>query len=193
VVRRLQTDGCPGSDSDANGEGILAAVVDWDFAHVAPAQFVLDPPWWLLFEMAEMRWPSGVDEWSEAYESQLEIWLKAMEEQEEGAAFLHGLPLSAHMRESWETGRFWLNYAARKSWAFDAVFWNFLDERCVGARDSGFPDEELWRTKLDLLSCEEQQAMELFVRRKMEDSRERITADWEPAKPRGRLSELLFE
>lgn len=180
-------------DSGPNGEVGVAAVIDWEFTYAAPAQFVLDPPWWLLFETPEMWWPSGVDEWSKAYGLQLEIWLKVMEEQEKGAAFLDGVPLSAHMRESWETGRFWLNYAARKSWAFDAVFWNFLDERFFGARDSGMPDEELWKTRLDLLGHEKQQAMEPFVRRKMEESRERILAEWEPAEARRRLSELLFE
>lgn len=181
--------GDPGPD----GEAEVAAVIDWEFTYAAPAQFVLDPPWWLLFETPEMWRPSGVDEWSKAYELQLETWLKAVEEQEKGAAFLGGIPLSAHMRESWETGRFWLNYAARKSWAFDAVFWNFLDERFFGARDSRVPDEELWKTRLDLLGREEQQAMEPFVRRKMEESRGRILVEWEPAEARRRLSELVFE
>ncbi|KAI9163455.1 Phosphotransferase [Paramyrothecium foliicola] len=175
------------------GEVEVAAVIDWEFTCAAPAQFVLDPPWWLLFETSEMWLPSGVDEWIKAYELQLEVWLKAMEEQENSATFPDGVLLSAHMRESWETGRFWLNYAARKSWAFDAVFWNFLDERFFGARDSGVPDEELWKTRLDLLGREEQQAMETFVRQKMEESRERILADWDPAEAKRRLSELLFE
>jgi hypothetical protein len=31
----------------------LVAVVDWEFAYVAPTQFVLDPPWWLLLDLAE--------------------------------------------------------------------------------------------------------------------------------------------
>lgn len=94
-------------------------MIDWEFTHAAAAQFVLDPPWWLLFEMPEMWEPSGVDEWSKAYEPQLKIWLAAMEdkEQEEGvrAAFLDGRPLSAHMRESWETGRFWLLIGSMRS------------------------------------------------------------------------------
>ncbi|KAI0469799.1 phosphotransferase [Xylariaceae sp. FL0804] len=179
----------PGLDDEAE----VAAVIDWEFTYAAPAQFVLDPPWWLLFETPEMWRPSGVDEWSKAYELQLETWLKAMEEQENGAAFLNGLPLSAHMRASWQTGRFWLNYAARKSWAFDAVFWNFLDERFFGTRDSGVPDEELWKTRLDLLGDEERKAMEPFVKRKMKESGQRILAEWEPAEARRRLSELSFE
>ncbi|KAH7363556.1 hypothetical protein B0T11DRAFT_282791 [Plectosphaerella cucumerina] len=180
-------------DSDPDGEVDVAAVIDWEFTYAAPTQFVLDPPWWLLLETPEMWRPSGVDEWNKTYGPQLEMWLRAVEEQEEGATFLDGVPLSAHMRESWVTGRFWLNYAARKSWAFDAVFWNFLDERFFGARDSGVPDEELWKTRLELLSREEQQAMEPFVRRKMEESKDRNLVEWEPAEARRRLSELLFE
>ncbi|KAF6835549.1 phosphotransferase [Colletotrichum plurivorum] len=181
-----------------DGEVEVAAAIDWDFAYAAPVQFALDPPWWLLFEQPEMWLPSGVDEWSRAFEGHLETWLRAVEEQEDAdsssaAGFLGGVPLSAHMRESWETGRFWLNYAARKSWAFDAVFWNFLDERFFGARGEGVPDEELWKTRVDLLGREEREAMEPFVRRKMEESRERVLVEWETDEARRRLSELLFE
>ncbi|KAK1598359.1 uncharacterized protein LY79DRAFT_666111 [Colletotrichum navitas] len=110
--------------SSPDGEVEVAAAIDWELTYAAPTQFVLDPPWWLLFETPEMWEPPGVDEWSKAYGLQLEIWLKALEEQGKGAVFLDGVKLSAHMRESWESGRFWLNYAARKSWAFDAVFWS---------------------------------------------------------------------
>lgn len=178
---------------DPAEEDNLAAVIDWELTYAAPAQFVLDPPWWLLFETPEMWKPGGVDEWRKAYEPQLEIWLKAMEDQEDGAEFLDGLPLSAYMRDSWDTGRFWLNYAARKSWAFDAVFWTFLDERFFGPRDSGVSDRELWKTRLHLLSQEEQQAMEPFVKRKMDESRDRILVEWDPTEARQRLAELSFD
>lgn len=171
----------------------LAVLIDWEFTYAAPAQFALDPPWWLLFETPEMWKPGGVGEWSKAYESQLEIWLKAMEDQEDGAAFLDGLPLSAYMRDSWETGRFWLNYAARKSWAFDAVFWAFLDERFFGPRDPEVSDKELWKTRLHLLGQEEQQIMESFVKRKMDESRHRILVEWDPTEARRRLAELSFD
>jgi len=40
--------------------------------------------------------------------------------------------MSIYMRESWETGRFWFSYAARKSWAFDTIFWKYLDKRFFG-------------------------------------------------------------
>lgn len=171
----------------------LAAVIDWEFTYAAPTQYVLDPPWWLLFETPEMWKPGGVDEWSKAYEQQLEIWLKAVEDQEDGAAFLDGLPLSAHMRESWETGRFWLNYAARKSWAFDAVFWIFLDERFFGPRDPEVLDKNLWKTRLHLLSDEQQEMMEPFVKRKMDESRDRTLVEWDPTEARRRLAELMFD
>ncbi|KAK2022248.1 hypothetical protein LX32DRAFT_698811 [Colletotrichum zoysiae] len=107
-----------------------------------------------------------------------------MEEEEEGAAVLDGVTLLAYMRESWETGCFRLNYAARNSWAFDAVFWNFLDERFFDARDLRVPDEQLWKIMLDLSDHEEQQAMEPFVKRKMEESWERILVEWKPAEAR---------
>jgi hypothetical protein len=59
-------------------------------AHLAPAQFVLDPPWWLLFETPEMWKSGGVEEWSKAYEPQLQILLRTLEDQGDGAAFLDG-------------------------------------------------------------------------------------------------------
>ncbi|KAN0098887.1 hypothetical protein V8E51_014550 [Hyaloscypha variabilis] len=170
----------------------VAAVIDWEFTYTAPTQFILDPPWWLLFETPEM-WPSGIEEWSKAYEPQLKIWLEAMEEKEKGVSFLDALPLSAYMQESWRMGRFWLNYAARKSWAFDAVFWTYLDERFFGERDGEVLCNDLWKTRLHLLSEEERQAMESFVQRKMDESQERILVEWDQAEAKQHLSELLFD
>jgi hypothetical protein len=34
----------------------------------------------------------------------------------------HDLPLSARMRESWETKRFWFNYATKRSFDVDVVY-----------------------------------------------------------------------
>ncbi len=106
-------------------DGELVAAIDWEFAYVAPTQFALDPPLWLLLDQPEM-WEGGVGEWVRVYEGQLETWLGAMRRAEElereragGGGKGLGAPLSTHMRQSWATGRFWLNYGARKSWAFD--------------------------------------------------------------------------
>lgn len=111
----------------------VVSVIDWEFTYAAPTQFNLDPPWWLLLDTPEM-WDAGIDNWAQTYESRLDTWLPAMEEAERSACSVSGsestkYPLSAYMRQSWETGRFWLSYAARKSWAFDTIFWKYLDQR----------------------------------------------------------------
>ncbi|TEA14988.1 hypothetical protein C8034_v002830 [Colletotrichum sidae] len=152
----------------------IAALIDWEYAYVAPTQFILDPPWWLLIETAEM-WSSGVDDWKETYDTRLKTWLAALERAEEDFTEPSGLPapLSTYMRESWETGRFFLSYGARKSWAFDTMYWKFLDERFFGDRDAAVLKYDLWKTRLHLLSEEERAAMEPFVERKMTDAKER--------------------
>jgi len=100
--------------------------------------------------------------------------------------------LSAYMRESWETGRFWLTYAGRKSWAFDAVYWKYLDERVFGRREDHVERNELWKTRVHLLSEGARNAMEPFVTRKVEEMKERKLAEWDPEAARSRLKEVLL-
>lgn len=57
------------------------------------------------------------------------------------------------MRESWRTGRFWFNYAARKSFEVDAVYWAAL-------HDDG--------TGVELLDDKARAEMESFTQKKME-------------------------
>ncbi|CAG8961750.1 hypothetical protein HYFRA_00006293 [Hymenoscyphus fraxineus] len=173
----------------------LAAVIDWEFTYAAPTQFALDSPWWLLLEVPEM-WKTGIDDWCKVYGMRLRTFLSAMEkaEKEENAGsekvtFL----LSTHMRESWETGRFWLDYAAKDSWAFDTVFWKYLDQRFFGKRKDGVTKDNLWKSRVDLLSEKEREAMETFVQWKMEDKKERILVDWDPEEAKKRFAELLFD
>jgi hypothetical protein len=120
----------------------LVAVIDWEFAYAAPTQFSLDPPWWLLLETPEM-WSPDMNDWAQVYSTRLEAWLRCVEKVEAKSGLSvewdekrnkTGIPLSLsrYMRKSWETGRFWLNYAARGSWAFDTIFWKHLDERFFG-------------------------------------------------------------
>lgn len=75
-------------------------------------------PWWLL-DMPEM-WDDGIEDWKSIDESRLDTWISETEEAEQDMN-PGSLLLSAYMRESWATGRFWLNYAARKSWTFDTI------------------------------------------------------------------------
>lgn len=81
------------------------------------------------------------------------------------------------MKESWETGRLYLNYAARKNRAFDTVYWKYLDEKVFGRRPKGASVNEMWKTRLQFLGERERAAMEPFVAKKMAESKERILID----------------
>lgn len=165
----------------------FAAIIDWEFTYAAPSQFSLDPPWWLVLEAPE-SWDNGIDDWVEFYEPRIKIWLSAMQKAETIAKHKDGcleVPLSTYMRESWETGRFWLSYAARKSWAFGALFWKFLDERFFGIRQGKVSKNELWKTRLHLLSESEKLAMEPFVKRTMEETKERRLVECDPRMQKG--------
>lgn len=171
----------------------IVAVIDWEFAYVAPTQFSLDPPWWLLLNVPE-TWHTDIDDWTKVYNTRLKTWLRAMEKAEESMETKSkGFTLSPYMQESWETGRFWLNYAARKSWAFDTIFWKYLDERFFGSREGDLAKQDLWKTRVHLLSEKERNAMGPFVERKMEDSKERILVDWDDEQVKKRLAEVLRE
>ncbi|POS74666.1 phosphotransferase [Diaporthe helianthi] len=168
----------------------IIGAIDWEFAYVGPTQFVLDAPWWLLLDVPEM-WDQGIEEWASVYEKRLKTWLLAMEQAEEDIRPA-SLRLSAYMRESWETGRFWLDYAARKSWAFDTIYWKYLDEKFFGPREKDISKNDLWRARVHLLSEEERVVMEPLVQTKMVESKERILVEWDAAEARRRLTSLLF-
>lgn len=177
-------------DKDDN----LLGCIDWEFAYIAPTQFVMDPPWWLLLDVPEM-WEEGIENWERTYEKRLETWLLVMEEAEKedkGPGQKYSLPLSVYMRQSWTTGRFWLDYAARKSWAFDTVYWKYLDERFFGLVGEDVSIGERWRTRVSLLSPEEQAAMETMVQIKVEESKERILVEYDPQEAKERLASFLF-
>lgn len=177
-----------------DAEDNLAALIDWEYTYAAPTQFVLDPPWWLLIETIEM-WSHGPDTWCGIYEDRLPTWFSAMEkaEAESDAPSPFPLPLSVYMRESWKTGRFFLSYGARKCWAFDMAYWRYLHERFFGTRPDNVTKNDLWRTMIDLLNEDERAAMEPFVNRKMEESRDRRIVDWEANEAKSYFSSLLFD
>jgi hypothetical protein len=153
------------------------AVIDWEFTYTAPADFAFSPPWWLLLESPEY-WPKGLDDWAVTYEQRLGTFLQMLERREQNGiqqgAIKSDQVLSTRMRESWESGAFWVNYAARKSWAFDGVFWNWLEKKFFG--DSCGRSLE---SRIKLLSREEKNALESFVERKLEEQKERILKDWD--------------
>ncbi|WXC45789.1 hypothetical protein QX201_005485 [Fusarium graminearum] len=164
---------------------------DWEFVYAAPTQFILDPPWWLLLDVPEM-WGAGIEDWRKTYETRLDPWISAMQEAEQEVS-PESFLFSTYMRESWTTGRFWLNYAARKSWAFDTIYWKYLDENFFGEREDGTPGEKMWKTKVHLLSGKERAAMERLVQAKMAESRTRVLIEWEAESAKKHLSRFLFD
>ncbi|KAH8171104.1 phosphotransferase enzyme family protein [Sarocladium implicatum] len=172
----------------------VVGVIDWEFAYAAPAQFSFHPPWWLLL-LEPDSWPGGYREWMKVYEPRLQTFLRVLEAEEakmvntsqtddlgEGET-----PLSQRMRESWENKTWLLNYAARKSWAFDFIWWKFLDESFFG------PNEyEDHRGRIELLSEAQGTAMERFVVRKLEESRNRRIVEYTDDEASERLTEVLI-
>ncbi|OAA62795.1 phosphotransferase family protein [Niveomyces insectorum RCEF 264] len=181
-------------DKDCN----VVGVVDWEFSYAAPADFACAPPWWLLLTMPE-EWKAGLDDWVPTYAPRLEVFLRALEKREEAAAAAAAAvavqtghddhaakdkdkdkntttPLSVRMRRSWEAGEFWVSYAARKTWAFDGIYWRFLDERFWGPGPTASPSPFLDR--LALLPADDAAAMEAFVERKLREKEERTLVDW---------------
>jgi len=136
----------------------ITAVLDFEFTNIMPAQFTYDPPWWLLLSGPEM-WLDrcSMEEFLARYEPRMEQFLRALERVEEESALRRKRPsgphLSARMRDSWRAGRFWFNYAARKSFEVDAVYW--------AALNNGDADAEL-------LDDKARAKMKLFVQTKME-------------------------
>lgn len=150
-----------------NADFKIVAVTDWEFTYTAPAEFTFDPPWWLLLELPEY-WSKGLDDWAATYEQRLATFLRMLETRErdiiQRGMLKSDQVLSTRMRESWESGAFWVSYAARKSWAFDAVFWNWLERKFFGDSCG-----ESLESKIQLLTSEEQSALEPFVERKLEE------------------------
>lgn len=66
-----------------------------------------------------------------------------------------------------------MTYAARRTWAFDAIYWRFLDEKFFGKNESGDCME-----RLKLLPQEQVDAMEGFVQRKLKEKDQGGLADW---------------
>ncbi|TAQ88671.1 hypothetical protein B7494_g2994 [Chlorociboria aeruginascens] len=154
----------------------IVGVIDWEFTYAAPAEFAYSPPWWLLLEPPE-EWPHGILDWSREYEPRLRTFLEALREQEDSmisdGQLTEAQRLSARMKESWETGDFWMAYAARKSWALDVVFWRMINPNPRFFNKPGYDEG------LKLLSQEERDGMEGFVQRKLKEMEEHTLVDWE--------------
>lgn len=157
----------------------VAGVVDWEFTYAAPVEFSYAPPWWLLIEKPEY-WPKGLEHWTRVFDYRLKTFLKVMKEHEDSMIQKGRLKedqrLSGPMYQSWESGDFWVIYAALHSFAFDAIYWRKIDPRFFGPSED---PEEAWKERLDLLNEKEKYDMEQLVARKQKEMKTRILA-WDP-------------
>ncbi|KAJ5584415.1 phosphotransferase family protein [Penicillium hispanicum] len=162
-----------------NADLQIVGVVDWEFTYAAPAEFSSAPPWWLLLEQPEY-WPDGIEAWTGVYEHRLRTFLKVLIEREDALIFSgrleSGQRLSGPMWESWQSGDFWVSYAARKSFAFDSIYWQKIDPRFFGP---GEKPETAWEKRIELFDEEEKRSMESLTQKKMQDMKQRVLA-WEP-------------
>jgi hypothetical protein len=157
----------------------VRAVIDWEFTNAMPAQFTHDPPWWLLLSDPGTWVDSNqVQDFRDLYEPQLKRFLAQLRiAEDEDAAELHQAGqgdkprLSERMLASWESGHFWFDFASRKSYDVDTVYWRVLH----GDEDGD---------ALDLLDESVRRGVEGFVEEKMKQYDE-YNKDREEALPKG--------
>lgn len=109
------------------------------------------------------------------YEPRLRLFLEVLEEREHAmisdGTLTEDQRLSVGMKTSWQNGVSWVSYAMRKSWAFDAIFWEKINTNLRFFDKSGYEEG------LKLLS-DERDGMEDFVR-KLKESETRNLHDWD--------------
>ena len=155
----------------------IAGVVDWEFTYAAPVEFSYAPPWWLLIEKPEY-WSEGIEDWARVFDRRLKTFLTAMRHCEDIDAQYSQRRLSDQMQRSWESGDFWVAYAILHSFAFDAIYWQKIDQRFFGPTETDDPSEA-WKERLDLLDENQKGEMERLVTRKLEEMENRVLA-WDP-------------
>lgn len=107
----------------------ITAVLDFEFTNAMPAQFAHDVPWWLLLQPPAVWLRDGeMDEFLRLFVPRKDQFLRAMERVEAASSQPPALQpcLSARMRESWDSRRFWFNLALRCSFDVDDFYWQAL-------------------------------------------------------------------
>ncbi|VBB80894.1 Putative protein of unknown function [Podospora comata] len=96
-------------------------------------------------------------------------------------------PLSVRMRKNWEDGSFWINYAARRSYGLDPIYWKFIDERLFGENPAGG-----YEKRAESMTTEARELMEMVVKDKMKEKNgERKVVEWFAEEARGHLARVL--
>lgn len=97
----------------------------------------------------------------EVYEHRLQPFLKVLIEREDALMQPGRLEevqrLSGPMRVSWRSGDFWVSYAARKNFAFDAPYRQEIDLRVFGTSET---PEDAWEKRTELLDERGKKSME---------------------------------
>ncbi|KAM5437060.1 hypothetical protein MferCBS31731_005715 [Microsporum ferrugineum] len=159
----------------------IVAVIDWEFTYAAPSEFTYSPPWWLLLETPE-DWPLGTSDWAETYNIRLKTFLRAMKSREDVAirnGYLSNAEerLSERMRDSWDSGAFWIGYGLRKSWALDIV-WPYIDRKIFGGTETHAQRIALIKDRIQFTNGERKE-MDDFVQQKLRESETRTHNVWE--------------
>ncbi|KAH7240285.1 kinase-like domain-containing protein [Fusarium redolens] len=178
----------------------VVGVIDWEFAYAAPAEFSFDSPWWLFLEYPEY-WPGGYEKWMEAYEPRFDTLITVLRDEERKLktqkAVENGLKdldvsdneplsLSQKTQRSWASKEWMIRYLARNIWAFDFIYWRYLDPVFFGNNEDGD-----YRARLANLSQKQQDAMEPFVKFKMSQEKERKLVQWSEEDARAELCKIL--
>ncbi|KAF9769362.1 hypothetical protein IL306_013231, partial [Fusarium sp. DS 682] len=90
------------------------------------------------------------------------------------------------MCKRWESRAWMINYAARNSWAFDCIYWKFLDRKFFGHNENG--DHH---ARLGMLTKAKAETMEQFVRMKMQERGERALVEWDDESAAARLAKFI--
>ena len=154
----------------------VRSVIDWEYCYAAPTEFTYCSPWWLLLARPD-EVEEGLDWFWDQYRPRHELFLQVLrecedDEEEEAIATNNDLSessqqrLSDGMAQSLHNGHFWLCLAATSSFAFDDIYWKFVDPFHYGEFTS--IDD-----RIALLSQQERQELEPFIRLKMEQAAER--------------------
>ncbi|KAL2023137.1 hypothetical protein VTK56DRAFT_3743 [Thermocarpiscus australiensis] len=136
----------------------ITALIDLEYTNIMPAQFTYDPPWWLLLTGPDLWIDRGsLGEFLTLYEPRMEQFVRALERVEQETILnskqADGVLLSCRMRDSWRSGRFWFDYAIRKSFDLDGVYWAALHDGADG---------------VELLDSDAKAEIESFTKMKME-------------------------
>ncbi|KAE8352431.1 phosphotransferase family protein [Aspergillus coremiiformis] len=146
----------------------VVGVIDWEYSYAAPLEFSCTPPWWLLLETPE-KWSEGLESWTRKFDERLKVFLSLLRRREdrliEEGTFREEDRLSGPMTKSWETGQFWVIYAAQRNFAFDLVFRQKLDRIFLGPQLNWDSD---WEDRVGLLSKKERLELDELVRCKLE-------------------------